>query len=133
MTIKELRILPPLAFARLGSAPQPLDNYTIEDDSEHPLGYRRIKGAETLIVDEHSGEIVDAKIPQSLSFKQDGRIRPVAPFLEVFVVTEKDELKPLTITLLQEHKLGTANIAWRAFVANRKVVRRTGSHDDLVA
>ena len=29
MTIRELRILPPLAIARLGSASEPLDNYTI--------------------------------------------------------------------------------------------------------
>ena len=33
-TIKELRILPPFAIGRLGSAPDPLDNYTIETEVE---------------------------------------------------------------------------------------------------
>ncbi len=46
MTIRELRILPPFAIGRLGSAKEPLDNYTIEDDPNHPLGFRRIRGAE---------------------------------------------------------------------------------------
>src|ERR1051326_7781270 len=86
MTIKELRILPPLAFARLGSAAQPVDNYIIKDDPENALGYRRIEAAETLIVDEGSGEITGTRVPQSISFKEDGRLRPVAPFLEVFAV-----------------------------------------------
>ena len=57
MTIRELRILPPFAIGRLGSAKEPLDNYTIEDDPNHPLGFRRIRGAETLFVDETTGEI----------------------------------------------------------------------------
>ena len=34
MSITELRILPPFAIGRLGSADRPLDNYTVEDDPE---------------------------------------------------------------------------------------------------
>ena len=41
MTIKELRILPPLAIGRLGSAPEPLDNYELEVPEKDPLGFRR--------------------------------------------------------------------------------------------
>jgi len=133
MTMKELRILPPLAIARLGSAAEPLDNYTVEDDPDHPLGFRRIKGAETLIVDEDSGEISQTRVPAALTFKEDGRIRPVAPFLEVFALTEKGVLEPLDLDLLSRHGLAPSNITWKVSVANRKVVRRTGDDKDLVA
>ena len=51
-TIKELRILPPFAIARLGSADDPMDNYTIELDApanqDRPLGYQLPDFAELL-------------------------------------------------------------------------------------
>jgi hypothetical protein len=56
----------------------------------------------------------------------------VAPFLEVFAVTEKDELVPLTLDLLKENGLTVKDISWQVRVANRKVVRRTQNKDDLV-
>jgi hypothetical protein len=61
LTIKQLRILPPFAIGRLGSASEPMDNYSfdldIDPDSEKPLGYRQIRAQPTLIVNENSGEI----------------------------------------------------------------------------
>lgn len=131
MTIRELRILPPYAIARLGSAKEPLDNYVIETNPERPLDFRRITGAETLLVDS-SGEITGSRIPESVSFKQDGHIRPVAPFLEVFALTDSEELVPLTTDLLREHSLSAADVSWRATVANLKVVRRTNDPDNGV-
>jgi len=141
MTIKELRILPPFAIGRLGSASEPLDNYTIEDDPRNPLGFRQIKWAKTLdggespktLAVNERGECYWKQPPEALQFKEDGRIRPVAPFLEVFAVTEKLELEPLTLDLLSRHGLSAAHISWHVSVANRKVVRRTGKKKDLVA
>jgi hypothetical protein len=136
MTIFSLRILPPLAIGRLGSAPEPVDNYTIEENPEHPLDFRTIKGAETFIVDEASGEISGSRIPESLTFKLNGLMRPVAPFLEVFAQTDTDPskpLEPLTLALLAQHGLGEGEVAWRVSVANRKVFRRTNDIDDVVS
>jgi len=136
MSIRSLRILPPLAIGRVGSAAQPVDNYTLEDDPEHPLGFRRIRGAATLLVDETSGEIREQTVPQDLTFKIDGKIRPVAPFLEVFAVLAKprgDSIEPLDQSLLARLGIATAKIEWRVSVANRKVLRRTGKKHDLVA
>lgn len=137
MSIRGLRILPPLAIGRLGSASEPLDNFTIEDDPAQPLGFRRIRGAETLIVDESSGEIREQRTPQRISFKCDGRIRPVAPFLEVFALlgssTQDERLEPLDLKLLEALKAQPERVEWRVAVANRKVVRRTGHSSDLVA
>ncbi len=135
MSIFALHILPPFAIGRLGSASEPVDNYTIEENPEHPLDFRTIKGKETLIVDEASGEISGSRIPETLAFKQGGRIRPVAPFLEVFAQTDADPskpLQPLTLTLLAQHGLSEGDVSWRVSVANRKVVRRTNNLDDLV-
>jgi len=132
MTIRELRILPPLAIGRLGGASEPLDNYVIETDPDHPLAYRRIRGAETLLVDETSGEIRETRTPATVEFKRDGRFRPVAPFLELFAVTDGDTLEPVTADLLRAERLGPGNVEWRVVVANRKVVRRTGDPGDLV-
>ena len=133
MTIRALRILPPLAFARLGSAPEPLDNYTVEVDPDRPLGYRQIRGAETLVVDKATGEIRESRVPATVEFTRDGHIRPVAPFLEVFAETDPGVLEPLTLELLRREGLTPAALAWNVVVANRKVVRRTRDAADLVA
>ena len=138
MTISELRILPPFAIGRLGSAKEPLDNYTIENNPDEPLGYRRIVCAETLTVDETTGEIVSKGIPHTIEFKSGGKIRPVAPFLEVFLVSKEvskgkvlsEKMVPLDQDLLT--KLG-GQIEWKVSVANRKVMRRTGDPHDMVS
>jgi hypothetical protein len=133
LTIKQLRILPPFAIGRLGSAREPMDNYSFDPDTDpdDPLGYRRLKPQPTLIVNK-GGEIGSERTPATLEFKRGGKIRPVAPFLEVFAVTEKDQLVPLTTSLLKKHGLTVDDISWRVRVANRKVVRRTQNEDDLV-
>lgn len=134
MNIRELRILPPFAIGRLGSSPEPLVNYTIDDDPDQPLGFRRILARETLAVDPVTGEIGDAFLPGEIAFKDEReRIRPVAPFLEVFAVTEGEELVPLTAAGLAALGLGPADLSWRVRVANRKVARRTGNDQDAVS
>src|ERR1035441_3999030 len=125
MTIKELRILPPFAIGRLGAADEPLDNFTTQDDPDHPLGFRRIVGAETLVINEHSGEIKESKTPDTILFKQGERIRPVAPFLELFAEVEGEgALQPL-YQVLKSHS--QAKIEWCVKV-DRKSTRLNSSH-----
>lgn len=131
MTIRELRILPPLAFGRLGSG-EPMDNYTAEDDPEYRLKWRVLTPQPTFEIDARSGKIVREFVPKSVEFMTGKRIRPVAPFLEVFALTSDNALVPLTLKLLASHGLDSNAISWRASVANRKVVRRTGNPQDLV-
>jgi len=134
MTLRSLKILPPFAIGRLGSASQPLDNYSIDDNPDQPLGFRRIRGEPTLIVDEASGAIREQRTPEHVSFKEgDAHIRPVAPFLEVFAVTDAgDSLVPLDLGLLRRLDPAPLKIEWRVSVANRKVARRTGDEQDAV-
>src|SRR2546428_9767043 len=131
MSVKSLRILPPLAIGRLGSAAEPLDNFATEVDPRRPLDFRQIVPAPTLVVNTQTGEIDKSFVPTSIEFKAGGKIRPVAAFLEVWVETTDDKLVPLTSTLLQsDFKPGS--LTWQAIVANRKVERRTGHVNDAV-
>jgi hypothetical protein len=139
--IEALRILPPIAIGRFGSASEPLDNYTLEDDPEHPLGFRRIKPAPTLIVND-AGEVAEKPPVAAIEFTtteageggEHVRIRPVAPFLEVFAKLEgQSDLVPLSGGLLAEAGLAVEDVRWNAQVANRKVVRRTGDQNDQVS
>lgn len=135
MPITELRILPPLAIGRLGAASEPLEAFDLESTPERPLDYRRIVPQTTLEVDEHSGEIVRAYVPDSIRFKnEDGKIRPVAPFLEVFALTSEqpDELQPLTEALLAAEGLTLDDVSWQVSVANIKMFRRTGKQEDKI-
>lgn len=133
MTIRALRILPPLAIGRLGGADEPVASYTLVDDPDNPLGFRQLVGQPTFVVDAHSGAITSSDVPQHIDFK-DGqqRIKPVAPFLEVFAETAPNVLEPLTVALLAKHGLTPADVQWRGRFANRKVERRTGAKDDAV-
>ncbi len=131
--IQELRILPPLAIARLGAAPTPMDNYDVLVDPEKPLGYRELRPAETLEVDAATGEIVRTFVPDSVAFTENGAVRPVAPFLEVWALTDGAVLEPLTTALLTAEGADAAGVRWRVRVANLKVVRRTGAAADGVA
>ena len=132
MTIEELRILPPLAIGRLGAASTPMDNYDVEVDPERPLAHRRLVPATTLEVDPDSGAIARAFVPDELRFKQDGVVRPVAPFLEVWALTEGGALEPLTAELLEAAGASPADVRWRVHVGNHKLWRRTGDAGDRI-
>jgi hypothetical protein len=131
MSVTSLRILPPLAIGRLGSASDPLDNFTTSIDPQRPLDFRRIDPDWTLQVDTTTGQITKRFMPTSIDFKSGAKIRPVAPFLEVWVETSDGKLAQLTSTMLQsDFKPGS--VAWQVVVANRKVERRTGNVNDAV-
>ncbi|MEE8583509.1 MAG: hypothetical protein V3T83_01525 [Acidobacteriota bacterium] len=129
--IREIRILPPLAIARLGSSPQPMDNYDLQDPDQ-PTGFRTLVPAETLVVE--NGSIDRAQTADEVRFRDaQGRIRPVAPFLEVWARFEEDgELEPLTSTHLDDLGLTPSDVTWQVQVANLKALRRTGQEDDRI-
>jgi hypothetical protein len=130
--IRELRILPPLAIARFGAAPTPMDNYDATVDPERPLGYRILRPAETLDVDEATGAIRRSFVPGQVTFTENGSVRPVAPFLEVWALTDDDLLEPLTPALLAADQATIGDLRWRVEVANLKVFRRTNQDADKV-
>jgi hypothetical protein len=140
MKIIELRILPPIAIGRLGNSGTPLAAYTLELSKEKPLDFRKVVPMETFKVHPKTGAI-RGQIPTSIQFKEaksiddkDGKIHPVAPFLEVFAITDKEPelLVPLTTTLLHECGHDINDISWDVEVGNIKIFRRTNEKNDKI-
>jgi hypothetical protein len=132
--IVELRILPPLTVGRLGAAAEPMDNYVVEPDPQQPLAPRKLVPAPTLRINPETGEITGDDPPGRLRFTDEhGKVRPVAPFLEVWAVTADDHrLRPLTLELLQANNLGPQDVKWRVAVGNHKITRRTYDDGDRI-
>jgi len=61
--ITELRLLPPLAIGRLGSAEESLVAYDLVVSPDDPLDYRKIVPATTFEVDVASGRSSEATFP----------------------------------------------------------------------
>jgi hypothetical protein len=128
VSLTEIRILPALAIARLGSSSVPLENFELEVPASG-IGARRIVPAPSLYVDESTGAIIKQETPAAIRFRDGDHIRPVAPFLEVHV-RENDEFKPLTLGMLEKEGLGPGDLVWTVTVANIKAYRRTGDARD---
>ncbi|MBO9732506.1 MAG: hypothetical protein J7623_27940 [Chitinophaga sp.] len=140
MKITEVRILPPFAIARLGSSPTPVAAYDLEVPAHKPLGFRKIVPQPTFTIDPTTHEL-SVDTPNEIIFKDalsttdtSGTIRPVAPFLEVFAVTDTQPgvLIPLTPALLQQAGLSLEDLKWEVHLHNSKIMRRTGDPDDNI-
>ena len=131
--IREIRILPPLTIARLGSSERPMENYNAVVDENDPLGFRRLTPAPTLVVNRATGAITRAETPANVRFKvSTGRVKPVAPFLEVWCERGDGILRPLTSAILTEEGLTPADVRWRVRAGNVKAFRRTGDENDRI-
>ena len=131
MGIKRIRIFPPLAVARLGSSPTPLENYDL--DIPDAVSPRKIIPAVTLLVDE-DGNVTETKLTGSVAFRdRDGLIHPVAPFFEVWSQTDcSEDWVPLTKSMLEANGLTSDAVHWKVSVGNHKIFRRTNNPDDRI-
>jgi len=71
-------------------------------------------------------------VPERLRFTENGLVRPVAPFLEVWALSDAGELEPLTCELLRARGASTTDLRWNVQAGNLKVYRRTHDPDDKV-
>jgi hypothetical protein len=130
--IYEIRILPAFAIGRLGSSPEPMDNY--EWEFPDTIGYRKLVPAETFYIDPKTGKIMSRKKPDEVRFRDSkNRIRPISPFLEVWAILKKNgPLVPLNLKHLKELGLGPSAISWRVQLGNNKAFRRTTNPRDRI-
>lgn len=126
-----IRIHPPMAIARVGSASEPVAAYAWElDRTAHGGMGTVVRPRTTLTLDEDGS--VKAELPESIAFKDEqGRIRPVAPFFEIHAVVRrpgaKPETVPLTLDLMAELGIGRDKLRIEVIAANRKAESRTKS------
>src|SRR5215217_7668464 len=81
--IQTIFFQPPLAVARLGGAPTPMDSYVWrEDPTVHGSARNVIEPALTFeILPDGS---ISPFVPSMLRFREAGLLRPVAPFFELW-------------------------------------------------
>ncbi|MGE3535922.1 MAG: hypothetical protein AB7N91_00645 [Candidatus Tectimicrobiota bacterium] len=130
--ITAIFFLPPLAIARLGGADTPLESFLWADDPTlHGSHTTVIEPAVTFEVQEDGS--LRTYIPTSLRFRDGERLRPVAPFFELWAtLASTQELQPardlpLTLDLLAAYGATLENLQYTITVANRKAQRRTGA------
>ena len=131
--LEEIRILPPLAIARMGSAEEAMHNYDIAPPA-NAQSYAQLVPAETLVVDPQNGHIIRTVTPLAVSFRDGlGRIKPVSPFLELWGRFSGDgTFEPLTLASLASLGLQPRDVRWTVEVANLKMFRRTGHPNDRI-
>lgn len=122
--IRSVFFTPPVAVARLGGSATPVDAYVWrEDPSLHGGGLTALAPAVSLRVEE-DGSVTPYR-PTELVFRDGDRLRPVAPFLELWVEAPDGAVGPLTGTLLAEAGGSLADVSYTVQAANRKAERRT--------
>lgn len=121
---------PPMAFARLGGSDTPLESFTWAEDPS-------IFGAgRTIITPQISLEVqpdgsVRPYLPSFIRFRDNYRLRPVAPFFELWAKVRLAadapvREVPLTLYLLQKAGGTLEGVTYHVTAANRKAERRTG-------
>ncbi len=122
--VRSVFFTPPMAIARLGGSDTPLDAYHWrEDPSLHGGGTTALEPAVSLRVEE-DGSVIPYR-PTELVFLDGPLLRPVAPFLELWVEHPDGTAVPLTATRLVEEGGTLADVTYTVQAANRKAERRT--------
>lgn len=80
--IKQIWLLPPLGYGRLGASPTPCQSFQWGPSDLHPRGTGKttIRPAETLTV--AADGTLTASLPVTVVFKDQAGFRPIAPFFE---------------------------------------------------
>ncbi len=123
--VRSFFFTPPMAVARLGGSDTPLDAFVWrEDPTTLGGGLTSLDPAVSLRV-EDDGSVTSFR-PLTLTFRDGDLLRPVAPFLELWVEYEGGASEPLTSTVLTELGGSLGAVHHRVAAANRKAARRTG-------
>jgi hypothetical protein len=143
MRITGIFFRPPLAIARLGGADTPMDSYVWrEDPTVHGAARNVIEPAVSFEV--LGDGSLSPFVPSVVRFRDRGRLRPVAPFLELWAQIEHgvqdagsdapapgtEAEVPLTGDLLTQVGAELSDVVYGVRVANRKAARRTGDESN---
>ena len=131
--IRKIWLVQPLAFARVGSSKEPLQNYYWTSNDLRPNGTGRtdIVADESLSIN-GAGEVSADSSSRTIRFKEDGQhIRPVCPFFELRGEWDSGE-GPITPEILQAAGLRVEDVTWEVEHCNLKASHFTGTRGDRI-
>jgi len=132
--LQEIWLLQPLAIARAGESPEPMDAFDWGPNDLTPAGSARttILPAETLVVGADGG--VCLKPPGgAFTFKDAaGKVKPVCPYFELHG-RWTGGAGPITPAILAQNGLTAADLRWSVTFCNHKAFHWTGAETDKVA
>lgn len=128
MLIHEIYFQPPLAIARVGPGRSPMPNFRwVTDRTIHGAHRTTVQPDVTLSVG--SDGALSAELPDQIEFSENGDLKPVAPFFELWAryldADGKPQDAPLTETLLRALGGWLKGVRYSITLANRKAERRT--------
>jgi hypothetical protein len=128
MQVNEIYFQPPLAIARVGPGRSPMPNFRWVIDRTIHGGHRTAVQPDVTLSVKPDGALT-AELPDHIEFREDGKLRPVAPFFELWAryvdADGKPQDAPLTATLLRALGGALDGVRYRLTLANRKAQRRT--------
>jgi len=127
--VSKLFFTPPMAIARVGGSSIPLESYTWrEDPSCYGAGKTVVEPCTSLEV-QADGSVIPY-LPSFIRFKDGDRIRPVAPFLELWSSLESEDGSkqdvPLNLAVLERIGATVESVSYQVHAANLKAAYRTG-------
>ncbi|MGK7940654.1 MAG: hypothetical protein AB4062_10995 [Crocosphaera sp.] len=132
ITIEEIWICPPLAFARFGQSPYPMENFHWAENDYSPRGTAEtvIEPALTFNIDPNGN--ISAYLPEEIRFRDGEKWRPVCPFFELHGRLSDGSEGPIGLPELHSAGLTLKDIVWQITVANRKAYHYTLAEGDFV-
>ena len=128
-TLLNIFFNPPMAIARLGASPTPLDSFEWRESRAAHGGVQTVIEPAISFTVRDDGSL-DPTLPKAIRFKDDdGSIRPVAPFFELWGRFQSPhdgsvEELPLTPALLSELGITMRHLAIEVTASNYKAARR---------
>lgn len=128
-SLVEVFFNPPMAVARFGASPTPLEAFEWQIDRDaHGKAQTIVKPALSFKVAPDG--TLKPYLPKEVRFKDDdGSVRPVAPFFELWARLQRDDggtdEQPFDLALLAELGLTLSHLSVEVNAANLKAARRT--------
>jgi hypothetical protein len=123
--ITAIRFRPPLAIARLGESDTPMEAFSWAEDTRL-FGSGRTVLEPALTFDVQADGSIEPYLPDSIRFRDNQKIRPVCPFLELEADVEGEPTQALTSGLLDRAGIDLSQLYFRVIAANRKAQRQGG-------
>ncbi len=129
--VLDVYFLPPLGIARIGGSDNPLESFSWQTDRTIHGAHRTVIRPEVTLAVGADGSL-RPYLPKSIQFRDGNRLRPVAPFFELWATMESEADGsqydcPLTLDLLERLGSSLDSVEYSVTVANRKAQRRAQS------